>query len=120
VWPLAWANGFARTARTIAGKNSFELDAKSTCSRCLKKFKSDERKYSGKLFHDLRRSAVRDMISAEVPQADAMMIRGHTTTAMFTRYNIRVKDDARRALERTMAHRKTVKESVVAMAAAAK
>ena len=101
------------------GQHVFEIGAKGVCPKCLKKWRHDDQKYSGKLFHDLRRSAVRDMINAGVPQADAMMISGHTTTAMFQRYNIRVKDDARRALERVQAHRKTVVENVVSMAAKA-
>ena len=101
------------------GQLVFEIGAIGVCPKCSKKWRHDDQKYSGKLFHDLRRSAVRDMINAGVPQADAMMISGHTTTAMFQRYNIRVKDDARRALERVQAHRKTVVENVVSMAAKA-
>ncbi len=97
-----------------------DLREKGKCPKCLRAWKREDQKYSGKLFHDLRRSAVRDMINAGVLQADAMKISGHTTTSMFQRYNIRENDDLRRALERTAAHRKTGKENVVAMAAKAK
>jgi integrase len=59
----------------------------------------------GRLFHDLRRSAIRAMEAAGVPRSVAMRISGHKTEAMYRRYAITCPADLRQALERVEAFR---------------
>lgn len=97
---VAWRSACARCGlgRFVCRTCGTEVDAKWKCPKCKVRCKYPV--YEGRLFHDLRRSGVRNLDRSGVSQHVAMKISGHRTDSVFRRYNITSSRDLREAAKR--------------------
>ncbi len=101
--PLVFHNGHGRHVGEFYTSWARALDR--TNENAAERRKQAVRHFT---FHDLRRTAVRNMIRAGVDRDVAKRISGHETDEIFTRYNIVNEKDLAEAMEKRAAYEATL------------
>ncbi len=94
-------------------RHVFSLDGRKI-KYCRKSWMTacEEAGLQERLFHDLRRSGVRNLIRSGVPETVAMRISGHKTRSVFDRYNITSEKDLKAAAEKLTEHHRKMREKL--------
>jgi integrase len=109
-------------AACVVGKGPEDSVFTRKCGNAVKDFRVTWDKLTlaagvpGLLFHDLRRSAVRNMVRAGIPETVCMKVSGHKTRNVFDRYNItseRDLADAAKKIELSMRQAKVTETAEV-------
>ena len=96
-----------QTGRVFDGTN-LRKEWMTACAACglgskiVVKGKPYDPRYEGLTLHDLRRSAVRNLVNAGVPERVAMSITGHKTRSVFDRYHIVSPEDVTDAMRKVV------------------
>ena len=82
--------------------------------RCPK-YKSKQAKYSGLIFHDLRRTAARNLRRAGIAEGAIMKIGGWKTRSVFERYAIVSRTDIVDAMKKLQLAEKAIEDAAIPM-----
>jgi integrase len=103
------ARGFERSDKTLSSSGFVFHSGGAPIGDIRKAWATACKKagVAGRLFHDLRRTLIRNAIRGGVPERVAMAMSGHKTRAVFDRYYIVNEDDLRQAAIKTQQYTAT-------------